>query len=201
MGVLFLNLLSDKIAMLYGDLKDPENMKNVNLWTADRYTTINNYSYVDNDSVLHINLKENVLLNYNSIILQDPETGEELEYIPYRDMTEEEFFQLTTIHDFGNCDFDDITFAKRHIDTLTSYGKKFHQEVHAKISEYYKNLHNEMAKEITMEIDRGILDSLTESANIYYKPTMKTVSPIDYKTASPITWAASSILNIHRGEP
>lgn len=155
-----MNLLSDKIAITYGSL----NMEPPIDASFNRYTTVNDFAFIDDENLVCINIGPNLFINCKTIVFIDPETGEDLEVLPYMDMTEEEFFQYTTVYDFGACDFDDITFVKKHICALQAMSGKFREKVSAQFrkmqNEWENQLAHEMANEITNEIDNEILRQL-----------------------------------------
>ena len=159
MGDVFLNLLSDKIAITYGSLNaEPQFDAGFN-----RYTTVNDFAFIDNEGLLCINITPSLFINCKTMVFIDPETGEDLEVLPYIDMSEEEFFQFTTVYDFGMCDFDDIAFTKKHICALQSMAGKFRE----KASEQFRKMQAEWEREwshaISSEIDNELLRQLTTS--------------------------------------
>lgn len=157
MGDVFLNLLSDKIAMTYGSLNDEPRFDAG--W--NRYTTVNDFAFIDDDQVLCINIAPNLYINYKDIVFIDPETGEDLEVLPYMDMSEEEFFQYTTVYDFGACDFDDITFTKKHICALQGLTGNFQKKVNEHMNRWQSELQATLSREISHEIDKELMQNLS----------------------------------------
>ena len=161
-----MNLLSDKIAVLYGILNNDDFLVNQSVWEvlANRYIKVTNYAYLDDDKKLCININENTIITLNQIVLLDEHTGEDVEVISYREMQEEEFFQLSTVMDLGDCDYSDIKFACKHIDALQVLAEKHYRKIQIKISEYQKGIEASMLREITSEIDKDINTQLTSNS-------------------------------------
>lgn len=157
MGDVFLNLLSDRIAITYGSLNAAP------CYDAgwNRYTKVNDFAFIDDDDLLCINIAPCLFINCKAMVFLDPETGEDLEVLPYMDMTEEEFFQYTTVYDFGACDFDDITFTKKHICALQGMTGRFLQKVADQIAKWQADLQANLAREITYEIDKELMQQIT----------------------------------------
>lgn len=151
-----MNLLSDKIAITYGDLNGKPRFDAA--W--NRYTTVNDYAFIDDEELLCISIGPNLFLNCKVIVFLDPETGEDIEVLPYRDMTEEEFFQNTTVYDFGACDYDDIKFTQRHIDALQSMSGKYLLKVREQMQKMTDDMYQTLANEISREIDKEIMEKL-----------------------------------------
>lgn len=157
MGDVLLNLLSDKIAITYGSLNGKPRCDAA--W--NRYTTVNDFAFIDDEKLLCISIAPNLFINCMTMVFLDPETGEELEELPYMDITEEEFFQYTTIYDFGACDFDDITFTKKHICALQGMTDNFLKKVTEQIAKLKEDLHEKLAREIANEIDKDFIQQLS----------------------------------------
>lgn len=152
MGDVLLNLLSDKIAITYGSLNSEPPLDAA--W--NRYTTVNNFAFIGDAKLLCISISPNLFINCMNMVFLDPETGKELEVLPYMDMTEEEFFQYTTIYDFGACDFDDITFTKKHICALQGMTDNFLKKVSAQMAKWKDDLNANLAHEISHNIDKDL---------------------------------------------
>lgn len=199
----FLNLLSDKIAITYGDLNNKNSLAKYNQWFAERYLRVNDYSFIDDDSVLCINIDPNVYITYREIVFLDEETGEKKDILPYREMCEEEFFQYTTVYDFGPCDYDDIRFTQRHIEALQSLAIQYEREVRDALAARSQALYTSLAAEITHEIDKEILEQL----NQVYIPTMSVrhdpVNRFDINDllGDSITNSSVSFTAMNRGNP
>lgn len=159
-----MNLLSDKIAMTYGSLNSEPDFDAG--W--NRYTTVNEFAFIDNDELLSIVIAPNLFINCKVIVFIDPETGEDLEVLPYMDMTEEEFFQYTTIYDFGACDFDDIQFTKKHICALQGLAGNFQRKVTEQMQRWQADLEANLTREICHEIDKDLMQKLS---NLSWSPT------------------------------
>ena len=192
-----MNLLSDKIAVLYGDLQNPDMHLGAS-WMYDRYTRVNDFAYINNESQLHIQIKPTLLLSQKSLIFLDEETGEEIEYIGYREMTEPEFFQYSTVYDFGYCDYDDIKFAQRHIDSLQTLSRKYHTYVVEYIRKMHAEMYSQVEQEIKFEIDKEILAKLSEIEIADITPVLKTHTPEQY-IANTIANSSVSFTAMNKG--
>lgn len=186
MGDVLLNLLSDKIAITYGSL----NMKPPFDASWSRYTKVNEYAFIDDDELLCISIGPNLFLNCKVIVFLDPETGEDVEVLPYRDMTEEEFFQNTTVYDFGACDYDDIKFTQRHIDALQHMSVKYLVKVREEMQKMTDDMYKTLANEISREIDRELMEKIT---GLDWNP-----AEIEIQQApTPTTLASKPMFNAH----
>ncbi|AZU98344.1 hypothetical protein BZF66_05185 [Salmonella enterica] len=154
--------LSDKVAILYGDLNNPETTSRYHpMEYAGNYNKINNFSYVDcDDNLLYIHISPCASITPTHIVVFDKETGEDLYVYEYLSMTEEEYFQLSTIHDFEDNTFEDIEFVKRHISNLVKLSNRFHAIMREKRLKSVDVLHEIMANQMARITNESLTNTL-----------------------------------------
>lgn len=157
-----------------------EHYGNEAAFNAFAYSGITYFSecaFFDAKSLFTIKLDNTTYINLNKIIFVDPEDGMELDSYNYRNISEEEYFQLSTIYDFGDMEYRDIKFISNIIDELTLYSKESLKLIRQAANELSKQLSRQFAEDMTKEIDRGIITHLINMAPTVSKPSKKTRTP------------------------
>lgn len=168
------NDVLDRIVILSRELNDIEYSKSPYLFLEPNHNVkFNDFAYFGINDELIILLGDNLCLTKTALFFTNIDTGDILEEFEYRTILEEEYFQLSTVNDFGELRYEDLQFISRHIDQLASDAKKTIKRLKLDAEEYSANLYKSFIDEITKEIDSEIIEKIRINVkNEEYVPTI-----------------------------
>jgi|AGFT01.1.fsa_nt_gi hypothetical protein len=195
------NNVLDKIVLLMGDLSSD---KHSDLFYSNVY---NEFTKFDG-SMIQIHIGNNLWINHKNMYYEyEDKTISEPMF--YRAFNEEEFFQYTTLYDFGDVTLDDFAFISRHIDKLTSLGISLFRRSQERMDQMYNQMTQRMTYQMMQQIDQDLLDSLSQMVKPSGKSNVITTSVLKSRFdpsnptgpstvgATQYTWNADEI-KLHR---
>lgn len=148
------NNVLDKIVLLMGDLSSD---KHSDLFFSNIY---NEYSKFER-SEIQIHIGNSLWVNHRHMYYEY-EDGGISEPILYRKFNEEEFFQYSTMYDFGDVILDDFAFISRHIDKITSLGRNVFNRSQERMVDMHSQMVQRMSYQMMQQIDQDLIDSLSQ---------------------------------------